>query len=344
MTQSTITVADLSCPAGHLTLGSILFGYERDGAEMRLPVLIANGVEEGPTVYIGALIHGDELSGAEVIRRVLREEVDPGILRGAVIAIPIQNPMAFRTSSYHSLEDGLNANRIFPGDPTETLTNRAVAVISEHAINQSDYVIDLHCNARHSVLFNFVRTGSSPAARESERLSKVFGFTTVLSEAKQHGFGFEERLSGLMADYSLREGKPTLTVELTPTHDWEESSIDAGVRGVLNVLRDLDMLPGEVERQPQDLAIIEDVLGPQLRVTADRGGFVHPLLPVGEWVTEGQAVVAVRDPWGDVVQEIVSPADGYILAYPHHKNHAAASGDIVVFVGAVHRSEESTAG
>jgi predicted deacylase len=265
--------------------------------------------------------------------------VDPGQLTGAVIAIPIQNPLAFRSSSYHSLQDGLNANRIFPGDPTETLTNRAVAAITRYALEQSDYVLDLHCNARDSVLFNFTRTGDFPAAQESVRLSKVFGFTTVLSEAKQHGFGFEERLVGLMADYALANGKPTLTVELTPTHGWHEVSIQAGVRGVLNVMRDLKMISGEVETQPAGLPIIGKVLGPQLRVTASRGGFVHPAVEVGSWVAKGEVVVRIHDPWGDIIEEIGSPADGYVLGYPHHMNHAAASGNIVVFVGAVHESE-----
>ena len=339
MANAAIHVGDIECPPGKLVKGSILFGYEMDGAELRLPVLVANGVAAGPVLYIGALIHGDELSGVEVIRRVLREQLDPGRLTGAVIAIPIQNPLAFRSSSYHSLQDGLNANRIFPGDATETLTNRAVAAITKYALDQSDYVLDLHCNARDSVLFNFTRTGDFPAARESVRLSKVFGFTTVLSEAKQHGFGFEERLLGLMADYALANGKPTLTVELTPTHEWHEESIQAGVRGVLNVMRDLKMISGEVEEQPAALPIISKVLGPQLRVTANRGGFVHPAVVPGSWVTKGEVVARIRDPWGDIVEEVGSPADGHVLGYPHHMNHAAASGDIVVFVGAVHESE-----
>lgn len=338
MTRNAVAVGDVRCEAGQLAKGSLLFGYESDGSEQRLPVLIANGVADGPTLYIGALVHGDEVVGVEVIRRVLRERIDPATMRGAVIAIPIQNPLAFRASSYHSPEDGLNANRIFPGDKTETLTNRAVAMISELAVEQADVVLDLHSNARDSVLFNFTRTGDFAAAKESVRLSKVFGFTTVLSEAKNHGFGFEERLAGLMADYALSAGKPTLTVELTPTHEWVETSIEAGVRGVLNVMKDMGIIDGEIEAQSADLPIVDKVLGPQLRVTAERGGFVHPQATPGTWVTEGTTVVLIRDAWGDIIETIGSPADGYVLGYPHHMNHAVATGEIVVFVGAIHES------
>jgi uncharacterized protein len=326
-----LRVGDVTCKAGQLAKGRIRYGYDRDGSECGLPVLVLNGASEGPTVYLGALVHGNEPGGVEVIRRVMREQVQPEQLSGAVIAVPVQNPHAFKVSSYHSPEDGLNANRIFPGDATESLTSRAVAAAWGEAVTQSDYVLDLHCNARDSILFNFVRTGPFAAGVKSVELSKVHGFTTIISHAKRHGFGFEERLVGLLADAALAAGKPSLTVELTPTYNWEEQALEGGTRGILNVLRHLSMLPGEVEPQV-NLPIIDQVLGPQLRVTPQRGGFLHPVAEVGDWVTAGQTVLLLRDPWGDVIEEIASPVDGYVLSYPHHGNHAAASGDTVVFV------------
>jgi hypothetical protein len=331
-----LVVADIRCAPGDLARGRIVVGYEQDGAELALPILLMNGSKEGPTVYLGALIHGNEPSGAEVIRRVMREALDPSDLAGQIIAIPIQNPLAFRTSTYHSLEDGLNANRIFPGDATETLTNRLVAAISKHALDQAQYVLDLHCNARDSVLFNFVRWSESTAGQQSIELSKAFGYTTVISEAKRHGFGFEERLVGLLADVALSEGKPTITVEFTPQYDFVPAIIDSGIRGVLNVLRHLNMLSGAIEPQATGLPIIEKVLGPQLRVTPDHGGFVHPQVSIGDYVAKDQVVALIRDPWGDTLEEIHSPAEGYVLAFPHHGNHAVASGEVVVFVAPVH--------
>ena len=341
MAKTAVRVGDFSCAAGALQKGYLLVGYERDGSEIRVPTLLMNGAHDGPTLYLGALIHGNELAGIEVIRRVMRERVDPGQLSGAVIAVPIQNPLAYRASTMLSMEDGLNANRIFPGDPQETLTNRIVAALSEHAIAQSDYVVDFHCNQVGSILFNFTRWEDSDTGRANVEMSRAFGFTTVLSQPKRHGFNFEERLVGLLADTALAEKKPCITVELTATHNWEEPAISAGVTGTLNLLRHLHMLPGDLEPQDPSLPIIKDILGPQLRVTPDRGGLVHPVEPVGTWVSEGQVLVLIRDPWGDVVEEVRSPADGYVLAYPHHGNHAAVSGDLVVFVaprftGAVH--------
>lgn len=334
-TSENLVVADIQCAPGTSARGRIVVGYLKDGTELALPVLLINGAKAGPTVYIGALIHGTEPVGAVVVQRLMRDSLDANQLRGRVIGIPIQNPLAFRTSSYHSLEDGLNGNRIFPGDPSETLTNRLVAAISRYAVAQADYVIDLHSNARDSILFNFVRWNESEAGRASVAMSRAFGFTTVLSEAKRQGFGFEERLVGLLADTSLAAGKPTLTVELTPQYDIDSIIADAGVKGVLNVLRHLKMLDGSPEPH-SGLPIIDELLGPQLRITPERGGFVEPRVTIGTWVTKGQVVVVIRDAWGDAVEEVKTPSDGYLLSFPRHGNHAAASGDIVAFVAPIH--------
>jgi predicted deacylase len=96
-------------------------------------------------------------------------------------------------------------------------------------------------------------------------------------------------------------------------------------------MRFLGMLDGPLEPQ-LDIPVIKDRIGPQLRVTATRGGLLHYLVPVGSWVQSGQALLDIRNPWGDVVETILSPSDGYVLAYGSYGNQAAASGDIVVFV------------
>jgi len=335
MTSADVQVGDLICPPGTMKKGALLAGYESDGSEVRVPTIVINGIHEGPKLFLGALVHGNELAGIEVVRRVMRERLDPADLHGAIIAVPIQNPLAFKASSYHSPEDGLNANRIFPGDRHETLTNRIVAVINDNALAQCDYVIDLHCNARDSILFNFTRWEDSETGRANVAMSEAFGFTTILSQPKRQGFGFEERLVGLLADTALNNKKPCITVELTPSNNWEEPAIAAGVTGTLNVLRHLGMLKEDLQPQDPSLPIIQKILGPQLRVTPERGGVAHPVVEEGTWVEEGQTVALIRDPWGDVVEEVRSPAAAYVLSYPHHGNHTVASGDIVVFVAPV---------
>ena len=128
-------MAGFECPSGELVRESIVVGSDRDGATVSLPLLVLNGAADGPTLYLGALIHGDEPAGAEVIRRVVREEVDARQLSGAIIAIPIQNPLAFRASSYHSPQDGSTPTASSPAiarrrSPTASLKQSTGALSS----------------------------------------------------------------------------------------------------------------------------------------------------------------------------------------------------------------------
>jgi predicted deacylase len=330
LSKQALTVGHATCPPGERSFGKLLAGYLRDSAPVELWTTLVNGAHEGPTLYLGGLIHGPEVICTEVIRQITRELVDPQELCGAIVAIPIQNPLAFRTSTYHSLEDGLNANRIFPGDADETLTNRIVAKIYQDALSQANYAIDFHSNVLNSIHFNFVRWREEKAWQDGVAMSQAFGTTTVLSVLKAYGYGFEERLTGLLCDVAAADGIPTITVELTDWYHWNEPSIRAGIKGTLNVMKHLGMLEGEPEPQTE-VPVLPHVLGPQLRVTAEMGGIVRPTATVGDWVTKDQVVAVVYNPWGDVIEEICLPVDCYLLSYPHHGNHAVSSGDTVVF-------------
>ena len=151
MSKQAITVGETTCSPGERAFGKLRAGYLQDSAPVDLWTILVNGAHEGPMLYLGGLIHGPEVICTEVIRQITRELVDPAELRGALVAIPIQNPLAFRTATYHSMEDGLNANRIFPGDADETLTNRIVARIYQDALSQANYAMDFHSNVLNSI-------------------------------------------------------------------------------------------------------------------------------------------------------------------------------------------------
>ncbi|MBI3963325.1 MAG: succinylglutamate desuccinylase/aspartoacylase family protein [Deinococcus sp.] len=331
MSKKLISIGDVQCPPGELRLGRIIAGHHQDSAPIAIPLIVVNGAHDGPTLWLGAAVHGSEIAGCEVIRRITREIVKPAELHGVILAAPIQNPLAFRASSYHTPQDGLNMNRVFPGDPDETITHRLAHAIYTQGVAQSDYLMDLHCNALGSIDFIFVRWREEEAWQKGWAMAKAYGVTIVESVPKRLGFGFEERLVGLLCDVALEARKPCITVELTPQHYFEERSIRSGVTGTLNVMKYLKMLAGNLEPQTE-VPVIPEPLRPQLRVTAQRGGLLTYLVPVGQKVRKGQPLVLVRDPWGDVVETVTSPADGYLLSYPRHGNQAAASGDIVVFV------------
>ena len=331
MKNKVIEIGDVKCPPGHIRLGRLNCGYLEDSSAVDIPLIVVNGSTDGPVLWVGSTVHGVEIAGIEVIRRVTREKVDPNDLRGAILAAPILNPLAYRAHSYLSPKDGLNMNRVYPGDPDESITQRMAHAVFSQGISQSDFVVDFHANPAGAIDYVFVRTGEGEAWRKGFQMAEAYGITIVESIPRRTGFGSEERLVGLLADAAAEHGKPCITVELTPGYRMEENSIRSGVKGTLNILKFLRMLDGELEPQT-GMRVIKERIGPQIRLTAKRGGLLHYLVPVGSWVVAGQPLLLVRDPWGDVVETIASETDGYVLAYSSHGNQTAASGDIVAFV------------
>lgn len=326
-----IQIGDVRCPPGQRRLGRLTCGRLEDSSPVDIPLVVLNGIRSGPILWLGSTVHGVEIGGVEVIRRVTREEVDPERLRGAILAAPILNPLAYRSHSYHTLKDGLNMNRVYPGDPDESITHRMAHAVFSQGVSQCDYAIDFHANPVGAIDYLFVRVAEGDAWQKGLTMAEAYGVTIVESIPRRTGFGFEERLIGLLADAAAESGRPCITVELTPQYRMDESSIRSGVKGTLNVMKYLGMIDGQPDPQT-DVPVLKERVGPQLRITAKEGGLLHYQVPVGSWVTTGQPLLVIRDPWGDIAETVLSPIDGYVLAYSSHGNQTAASGDIVAFV------------
>ena len=140
-------------------------------------------------------------------------------------------------------------------------------------------------------------------------------------------------MRGMLMDAALAAGIPAITVELTPQRELHEDSISAGTRGVTNVMRALGMLPGAIEVPAE--RPIKELLGNTVQVRAKRGGLTMPLLPVGTRVRKGDALLRVRDPYGDELETVVSPIDGYVTVFPRYGNQTCFSGQVVAFVNPV---------
>ncbi|HYM68113.1 MAG TPA: succinylglutamate desuccinylase/aspartoacylase family protein [bacterium] len=312
--------------AGTLGTGYIESAYLRDGTRVRIPLVIVHGAEPGPVLWVGSTIHGDEIPGCEVIRRLTRERLDPRALRGTLVAAPVSHPVAFLTSTRLTLHDGVNINRVFPGDPKGTITQRIAYDLFHQGVARADAVIDIHSNAIGAVSFNIVRTGGSGPAWDAQwTLADAFGISVAVGPVGQLG------LAGTLQDAAIERGKPALTVELSGGYVWEEPSVRAGVTGVLNVMKALRMLDGAPEPQTE-VQIIPGRLTNRHYLVCDRGGLVRPLRPLGSKVKAGEPVAVLYDVFGEAVETASSPIDGWVITYPLHGDRTAVSGDIVAFV------------
>jgi predicted deacylase len=316
-----IKVGNLNVAPGMLEKGRLGTFYREDGAAVEIPLIVINGAGDGPTLWLSAGMHGQELSGVGVIWELVNERIKPSNLQGALIIVPFMNPFSFTGGTYFTPQDGLNLHSAFPGDPEGSLTERLANLVYEEGIKKADVVIDLHCNPENAMMFTYAfDPDDDGVGKQGYELAKVFGLTTVDDGPKAPD------VSADIQDVAYHLGIPSFLVELTPYYSISPQAVTVGVRGVLNVMKKLDMVDGGIEPQ-EEVLVIEGRLGITFG-TSSRGGIVVPETSLGESVAKDQVVGRIVDFYGDTVEEILSPVDGWMLTWPY-LNQSVFSGDLV---------------
>ena len=323
-----IRVGDVDCAAGELAKGGLPVAWLEDSTSVRVPLVVVNGQHEGPTLFVSGTMHGNEIVGIEVLRRLTRERVNPHELRRAIVACPILHPIGYRLHQALTPRDGMNLIGAFPGDPDGSTTQQIAAAINQGLLAEADYVIDVHSNPWPSLEWTMTAAAGTDVGTRCFPMAESFGLPLV--EIHPEGYGYAAL--GTMLTTCMDGGKPSILVELTANRRIEERPVEVGVRGLLNVLRRLDMLDGEIERQTDAVQIPERIRSFH-QVKAHKGGIVHRTSTPGAPVKAGDLVARVIDPWGDVVEETRSPVDGYVMSYACWVNQAVQTGGYVVTIG-----------
>jgi len=266
-----------------------------EGVSTGTPVLIVNGYRNGPTLCLTAAIHGDELNGIEMVRRVLHD-IDPGELNGAIIGIPIVNLQGFRRGSRY-LPDRRDLNRYFPGNPLGSSAARIAYSLFEEIIRHCDALVDLHTGS-------FYRT-NLPQLRADLRYSQIKELT--------HGFGGIAVLHSIAAPGTLRRaatdaGIPTITLEAGEPLRLQTAKVSQGVNGVFTLLNTLDMLHRDQLPHQSELVFYESTW-----VRADHGGILFTVVRLGQKVAVGDVLGTVTDPITNEQNLVYSPENGRIL-------------------------------
>lgn len=263
-----------------------------------LPVRVVRGKHAGPTVFISAALHGDEIIGVEIIRRLL---LSPALkqLRGTLLAVPIVNTLAFLHHSRY-LPDRRDLNRSFPGSKTGSLAARIAHRFLHEIVGRADYGIDLHTGAINRPNLPQIRTDVSNP--EALRLAMAFGAPLLLNS---------EPTAGTLREYTTEKGIPVLLYESSEALRFDEVCIRIGVRGVINVLRALDMLPRLKSRASQPPKPVFARSSTWVRAPAS--GILRTQASLGDEVSKGQVLGVVGDPMAEVETEVQSSADGVII-------------------------------
>lgn len=282
-------------PGDHVRL-EIPVGRRVSGTELALPVEVIHGDEPGPRLFLCAAIHGDEINGVEIIRRVLRNR-RVRRLRGALIAVPIVNLHGF-TGLTRYLPDRRDLNRSFPGSPHGSLTSRLAHIFVSEIVENSTHGIDLHTGAAHRSNLPQIRAFLDHA--ETEQLARAFGVPVILNSNVRDGSLRQEVLEREM---------PMLLYEGGEALRFDEYAIRAGTRGVLRVMRALGMIRSSRTRE----AAKPYTARASHWVRAPEAGILRSRARLGALVHAGERIGVVADPLGAQEAPVVAAKDGIVI-------------------------------
>lgn len=265
---------------------------------LSLPVVVINGRRPGPRLFLSGAVHGDELNGVEIVRRVTAA-LDPRSLAGVVIAVPIVNVFGFVNESRY-LPDRRDLNRSFPGSPRGPLAARMAHLFMQEVVSRCDYGIDLHTGSWSRT--NLPQVRGDLREPEVRRCAEAFGASIMLHSRVRDG--------------SLRQaagarGIHVLLYEAGEAHRFDDFAIEAGFVGVLRVMRELGMCDDpNAEIKPTPLATAKSNW-----IRARRGGILRLDAGLGQAVSAGQVLGSVADAFGTGVSRVRSRADGIVIGY-----------------------------
>jgi predicted deacylase len=312
-----LKVGTATAKRGELQKG-IIKGVELNTTtSIDIPVLVMNGQKDGPTLLMVSTQHGIEIQGAEVILRIMRENTSPRDLRGAIIGIPVENPLAFMHHQYLSWIDNLDLggggsdSPLTADKPNGNATERLAYVLWQEAWKQADMVLNIHCNTRpDSLFFTEINVGNSSTREKLEKMAEAFGVTNVVESDP-----IPDDAPDTLANLAAKSGIPAILIELIDGRWISEPSTTVGVRGVLNIMKVFDMIDGKVEPQ-EEIPIIPGTCTWQEMVHANRGGLIRFLKTPGDFLKKGEVFAEIYDLYGDVLERVECPVDGYIWSYP----------------------------
>lgn len=268
-------------------------------SEMTMPVHVVHGRRPGPRLFISAAMHGDEINGVEIIRRLIRLPLLER-LRGALIAVPIVNVHGFISQSRY-LPDRRDLNRSFPGSGHGSLASRLAHLFTEEVVSRATHGIDLHTGALHRSNLPQVRARLEDP--ETLWLAEAFHAPILINA---------EVRTGSVREVATRRGIPLLVYEGGEALRFDEESIRAGLRGVVGVMRALEMLPANPARRPRPAG--ETVIARSTSwLRAPTGGILRTVLPLGSHVRKGEVLGVISDPFGEREVALRAPAHGIVI-------------------------------
>jgi predicted deacylase len=305
MNDTTLSVCALHAEPGTKARGTVQ--ADLGNLTLDIPLTLVNGTRPGPRVVITAGVHGGEFTPIDAVAR-LTTLLEPDEVRGQVIICPVANPPAVYQGRLNvSPVDGVNINRVFPGDPEGGPTERLAAWLFTHLVEGADVYIDLHCGGIDQVLRDFVGYRLTGDPDLDNRTAGLAG-----------SFGIEDVILGLQADggnshaAAARRGISAVLAEVGELGQRDAATARRRVDGLYRALRHLGVLDPDGSA-PAPIREWVWAAG----VTAEATGLWYPEFSAGDDVAEGQVIGRIIDPADNQEHKVHAPAGGRIFYGMH---------------------------
>lgn len=286
--------------------GETIFPGERKKLPLPVPgslpleAVCLCGASPGRTLAVTAGVHGCEYVGIQALR-TLEKILDPAALAGNVVLVPLVNPSGFYAGARQVVpEDGVNLNRVFPGNPEGSLTFRLAFALEQALYPIADLLADLHggdCNEALCPLVFFPVTGAQAVNRASLEAAKSLTVPYRIRSTAQNG----------LYSWAVQKGVPALLLERGGQGVWSEQEVVACCEDIYSLLRHLEILPGG-NPQREQVEIVQAVYE-----EAAASGFWYPAVGVDRSVRMGAVLGYLEDMQGRVVQQVRAEFDGVVL-------------------------------
>tara|TARA_Y100000782_G_C10185376_1_gene266195 strand:+ start:4954 stop:5895 length:942 start_codon:yes stop_codon:yes gene_type:complete len=303
----------------HVPLGKtqmINFNIARlpSGTQIDLPVYVYRSQNPGPTLLLNGGLHGDEVNGIEIIRRMIFNDYFKNLSSGNVIAIPILNIYGFLNFS-RQVPDGKDINRNFPGSTTGSLASRVAHFMSNKILPLADYGIDFHTGgaSRH----NHPQTRHTGVDLESSKLANAFSAPIQL---------ISPLIDKSIRKQAFRKNIPFLVYEGGEAMRIDEFSIQEAIEGTVRVMHYLGL-----KTKSKKQSIPQVYCDKSSWVRARSSGIFILNATSGQYIERGDLLGTVSDPFGNFKVKVKAPHDGYIIG--HNNMPVINQGDALFHIG-----------
>jgi len=302
------TVGGVTALPGSTASGTLAVAAAAGGESTTIPFTIVHGTRPGPVLALVAGTHGSEYVPIIALQR-LRASIDPATISGTILVVHIANmPSFLRRTVYYSPGDGQNLNRVFPGKPDGTLSERIADVITREFIARATHVADLHGGDGNESLRPYsywITTGPEDVAEQSRAMALAFGLEYIVVDRSRPT---DPAKSSFLSNTAITRGKPAITTETGDRSRVDEDMVALVERGVAGLLKHLGMRA----EGPAPVAAAHWIDREQV-LRADVTGLFYPSVVKGQTVEAGDLIGRITDFHGHTLESISAPFSGEIL-------------------------------